>query len=44
MAPARRGMAKEDKNTGDHSYNKTQDQASLTMSSNKDGCNRCKKI
>ena len=49
MAPARRGMAKEVKNTGDHSYNKTQqnkqseDQASVTMSSSKDSCNCCKK-
>ena len=43
MAPAQRGMAKEDKNT-DHSYNKTEDQASVTMSSSKDNCNKCKKI
>ena len=46
MAPGRREMAK---NTGDHSYNKTQqnkqsdDQASGTMSTITDICNGCKK-
>ena len=49
IAPAQRGMAKDDKITGDHSYNKTQqnnqseDQTSGTMSSITDICNRCKK-
>ena len=49
MAPGHRGMAKDDKNTGDHSYNKTQqnkqsdDQASGTMSNITDICNGCKK-
>ena len=49
MAPGRRGMAKDDKNTGDHSYNRTQqnkqsdDQASGTMSNITDICNGCKK-
>ena len=49
MAPGRRGMAKDDKNTGDHSYNKTQQnkqsdaQALGTMSNISDICNGCKK-